>query len=210
MKIVIPTCDKYARTILAHVHYLRKFWPQCPYEIIVVVGGKATLDDVDATVITLGKDYGYANNLHAFFGKYVRDELMMLCLDDLIPVEVHRKRIERSIAAIEKDRNIVMIRLSRRFSTPGTPYEKDAFFIEMNKENPHLFSQKGTIWRVANFRALLWRGSTPWGAEELGGRKARRMPGLFLGVSKETLTQRNWFVHRKRDRKTTEWIQSNW
>ena len=210
MKIVIPTCDKYARTILAHVHYLRKFWPQCPYEIIVVVGGKATLNDINATVITLGKDHGYADNFFIFLNRYMHDELMLLCLDDLIPVGVYPRRIARSVAVIEKDRNVVMVRLSKRFSTPGVPYKKEDFFVEMDKGDSHLFSQKGTIWRVSNFRKLLSKGSTPWGAEDLGGRRARRMPGLFLGVSKETLTQRNWYVHRFRDSKTTRWIHDNW
>jgi hypothetical protein len=178
--------------------------------VVVLVGGEATLEGIDARVITLGKDYGYANNLHAFLNRHVRDELMMLCLDDLIPVEIHPKRIERAVAVLETDRNVVMVRLTKRFSTPGTPYKRDAFFVEMVKNNPYLFSQKGTIWRVPNFRKLLRKGATPWGAEEVGGRRALRMPGLFLGVTETTLFQRNWYAHRKRDNKTTQWVHDNW
>ncbi|KKN85729.1 hypothetical protein LCGC14_0275340 [marine sediment metagenome] len=208
MKIVIPTCDKYAHTIPAHIHFLRKLWPQCPYDVIVITNEENI--DVDATVIKLGKDLGFADNLHLFLRHHMHDELMMLCLDDLIPVEIYPRRIARALAALTEDSSVCMVRLSKRFTTKGTPYKRDALFVRMAKDNPFLFSQKGTIWQTGVFRRLLRRHATPWTAERIGAERAKSVKGKFLGATKPILVQRNWFTHGKRDKKTTIWIRENW
>lgn len=208
MRILIPTCTKYAHTVHAHVHFLRKLWPQCPYPVTVLTTGD--LIDVDAEVISLGKDFGYANNLLAYIARFLRDDLIMLCLDDLVPVEIHPRRIARAIEVLEIDHSVYMVRLSKRFTRPGRPYKHDSLFVEMNKSDQYLFSLKGTIWRTAIFRRLLRKNATPWGAEFVGGNRAKRLPGKFLGARKPILVQKNWYIHGKRDKGTTEWIKANW
>jgi hypothetical protein len=208
VKILIPTCDKYAHVVPPHVHYLRKLWPQCPYEVIVLTTENPI--NVDATVICLGKDRGFANNLHLFFNRYMKDDLMMLCLDDLIPMELHLRRLDRALEVLENDHTVYMVRLSKRFTTEGVPYARDTLFVEMNKRDFYLFSQKGTIWRTDIFRRLLRKDAHPWGAEIAGGNRAKRLPGRFLGAAKPILVQRNLYEHGKLDKKSFQWIQDNW
>lgn len=208
VRILIPTCDKYAHVVPAHVHYLRKLWPQCPYEVTVLTTGD--LIDVDAEVISLGKDHGFANNIHIFLSRYMQDDLMMLCLDDLIPVEIHPRRIDRALDVLGSDQSVHMVRLSKRFTTEGKPYKHDRLFVEMDKSSPYLFSLKGTIWKTEIFRRLLRKNANPWGSEWAGGSRARRLRGKFLGAAKPMLTQRNWYIHGKKDKGTTNWVRENW
>ncbi len=208
VKILIPTCDKYAHTVPVHVHFLRKLWPQCPYEITVLTT-EAPIE-VDAEVIRLGKDHGFSNNLHIFLSRFMHDDLMMLCLDDLLPVEIHPRRIVRAVTALQTDQSVHMVRLSKRFTRPGRMYKHDSLFVDMNKSDQYLFSLKGTIWRTDVFRRLLRKDTHPWGAEWAGGNRAKRLPGKFLGAGKPILAQKNWYIHGKKDKGTTLWVKENW
>lgn len=205
MKVVIPTCDKYAHTVPPHVHLLRKLWPDCPYEIVVVTTEKPI--DVDVEVIRLGKDRGYCDNLHRFLNLYYQEELMMLCLEDLLPMRINTGRIQQAMDVLSSDESVNMIRLTKRFTRPGKPYRNSSLFVEMAKTGGYLFSQKGTIWRTRVFSKMLPVHCSPWRAEYRGDAIGKRMQGAFLGVAQPVLVQRNWIVHGRQDKATTRWVE---
>lgn len=220
MKIVIPTCDSYVHTIHTHVHFLHKLWPNCPYEVLIVVGGTAPVpeaDHIDARIEHLGKDKLWASNFLKTHKRFLRDdEFFILCMDDLVPFHIDSELIEEAIVAISSDPEINQIRLAERWvkrplDKPHNFYGDGKDFVHMRRDR-YLYSNKATLWRSSVHRKVLKAGETSTRTEGNGsGRLRDDIKKLDLGVCHPTLEQANWIVHRRRkDKATTRWIERMW
>jgi len=85
MQILLPTYDDYNFLVPPNIACLRRAWPRCPWEIVVVNGGKRQIrlpEDKKIRVLYLDEDKNYGANLIAAIDTAITDEHILLWLDD--------------------------------------------------------------------------------------------------------------------------------
>ncbi len=219
MKIVIPTCDKYVHVVHAHVHFLRKLWPSCPYEVLIVVGGEAPVPkakEIDARIEHLGEDHQWASNFLETHKRFLSgDEFFILCMDDLVPYYIDLTLVEEAIETISADSEINQIRLATRWVKPPVKkphvlYGETQNYVHMRGDR-YLYSNKATLWRSSVHREVLQAGENSTRTEGNGNARLRDRDGLNLGMRLPTLEQLNWIIHRRYEEKAvTRWIEKSW
>lgn len=80
MIILIPTCLKYSDIVPIFVDYFNRFWPDCPYEKILINSDVAQPGFQNWNV----EDRGWTANLLAFLATTKTQENIVLLLDDYI------------------------------------------------------------------------------------------------------------------------------
>ncbi|KKN85730.1 hypothetical protein LCGC14_0275350 [marine sediment metagenome] len=219
MKIVIPTCDKYVHTIHAHVHFLHKLWPSCPYEVLVVVGGSAPVPhakEINARIEHLGQDRLWASNFLETHKRFLQDDqFFILCMDDLVPFHIDGVLIEEAVTVVSADRVVNQIRLAERWvkrplEKPHDRYGPDNIYVHMRRDR-YTYSNKATLWRSSVHQSILEGGETSTRTEGNGTARLRSRGGMNLGATHATLEQMNWISHRgRKDKFVTRWIERHW
>lgn len=94
---MVVSCDRYADLWDPFFHSLRKYWPDCPYPVYLVTNYKS-YDAPGVTVIKVGDDQSYSDNLSAAI-KEISEPWVILWLEDIfISAPVDTKRFEGIIA----------------------------------------------------------------------------------------------------------------
>jgi hypothetical protein len=90
---VVVSCDKYADLWDPFFHCLQKYWPDCPYKVYLVTNEK-DYTDTAASVIKIGTDRSYSDNLRAAIAQ-IDEPWLILWLEDVFiskPVDTGRLR----------------------------------------------------------------------------------------------------------------------
>lgn len=91
---IVVSCDKYADLWDPFFHCLRKYWPDCPYQVYLVTNHRS-YDAPGVTVLNIGDDRSYADNLRAAV-EQIREPWVILWLEDVFvsePVDTSRLRV---------------------------------------------------------------------------------------------------------------------
>jgi len=207
VKIIIPTCDKYSHFIPGNIFCVRKFWPRCPYEIVVLTG-KKEIPIEGIKVYYFGEDKHYATNLINFLDSEYSDEHLLLWLDDYYLNYVNEKIVAKAQELINSP-EIDMIRLSAIFTPEGKQFIDDSRFCYIDKTAPYSFSQQASMWTTAIFRRFLKHGEDPWQTEIEGSTRVRiasKEIGEFLGVTQPVLNYRNISFQGNIDKGSFQWF----
>jgi len=207
MKIVIPTCDKYSYLVPGNIHSIRKSWPDCPYEIVVITG-REELPIKTAEVVYLGDDRQYGTNLLTFLDNNYSDKELLIWLDDYYLFNVNINMVTAAHKLVASG-SIDGVRLSKMYTPQEEPkYKKDERFVYINKQEQYSFSQQAAIWNTDVFHRILYDGEDPWQTELNGsGRISHGVVnvGDLLGVSVESLQYHNLSYQRTIDTQSIIW-----
>lgn len=210
MKIVIFGCDQHAYLLPKVEHFIQKFWPTCPYDIVACIPTLGA--DVGFEIVNLGKDHEFATNARIFLTEHYDENEFLLWLDDyLIRGPVNTAVVQAADSLIRRE-DIDAVRLSYRF-TPKylEPFPEDARFRVIPPGIRYSFSQQITMWNTDTYLANLRDGETAWRLETAGSRRFKKAsPKTLLGVTYPTISKLNYVNKGKISQKASEWVRQNW
>jgi hypothetical protein len=190
------------------VHFIRKIWPECPYEIVVVATDVEIA--VDVPVVYLGENRNFGSNMIRFLDDHYEDEYMINWMEDYILCRVNHERVLAAERVLHR-KNVGWIRLAKRFSRcerPFTEVEGVDFLCHVDRAR-YTFSQQIGMWKTSLYRQYLREGENSWVTEVQGSVRAHRYRGHILSVSKPVIENRNLIQKRRRDPGTVAWMKAN-
>ena len=193
MRIVVTTCDKYARALLPLAYLLKKYWIGHPP---VLVGG-FTVPDFDLpdnfTFHSIGKQEDYpigkwSDGLIKFFNE-IDDEAFVLILEDMWPIrQVNAQAVKMLYDYCIQFRNVARMDITNdRLHSGGA--DKDygncghLKLVKSSRDSEYFSSMMPAIHRRSHFLRLLVPNESPWDIEIKGTPRLRRMRDVdVLGV----------------------------
>jgi len=217
MQILIPTYDDYNFLVPPNIACIRRYWPKCRWDILVVNGGKRQipLNDDKVRVLYLNEDKNYGSNLLHAIDTAVDDEHLLLWLDDYMLFHLDHSVINAAVSLV-KSPEIPSVRLSKMYTPEREPYDADARFTYIDMKAQYSFSQQACFWETSVFRDNLREGEDPWETELNGSGRIEHSPDgtfrPFLGVLVPALEYHNILNKGVFDANATKWLlnQSRW
>jgi hypothetical protein len=94
---LVVSCDKYADLWDPFFHCLRKYWPDCPYQVYLLTNHESYVAP-DVTVVKVGDDRSYSDNLRLAISQ-ISEPWVILWLEDVfISERVDTPRLQAMIA----------------------------------------------------------------------------------------------------------------
>ncbi|MEY2525264.1 MAG: hypothetical protein QOE73_35 [Verrucomicrobiota bacterium] len=177
MAIVVSSCDKFFDAWRPFAFFFRKFWPDCPFPVYLIVN-RLRVRSNWIRAINVGKDKGWASNMKRALGHVAEPYILYTQEDYFLTAPVDRQRLAADIAyAFTQDA------ASFRFSGRD-PEEID--FVPINdqfgiipRDSEWRTLCQVTLWKRDVFVSALRPGETAWNMEARGGQRTRD----FLALS---------------------------
>ncbi len=161
--ILVTSCDAYRDVERPYIELFRKYWSDCPFEVVL-------LTETDPTcgfdrVITTGKGLTWSQMLVEALDQIDTPYVLMQMNDFMISQKVDTaliiKRLEQMIAA-----NAVNLRLIP--TPPGRIKWRDTDLLEHPKDTAYCVSCQTGIWERKYLQDLASRNKSAWEFERYG------------------------------------------
>ena len=182
--VIIPSCDAYGDLWAPFLALFQKFWPDCPFPVIL---GTNTAEFTNGKVIGMPCPGG---NVWSIRVKYLLDTIesknIILCLEDyFLTRAVDNSRVHSAIEIMERAKAVTM-RL-----TPKPPPDRRLVghpdFGEVLPGAPFRVSTQIGVWDRAYLAGLLAPAESIWDFELIGSRRSDQDGRLFLGSWEDLL-----------------------
>lgn len=169
MKIAVATCVKYHDAVKPFLALFRKFWPDCPYEVLVI-------DDRN------NPGQSWCSVVHQFAAN-TTDPLTLLFQEDFfLNAQVQTKLIIEAQLQLE-ERGAAMVRL---YPCPGSNVDYGhANWGYIDKRKPYPVSCQATIWKSRILAEITSHFNTPAEFEIHGSQMAEQFDEPFLAFKRE-------------------------
>lgn len=166
MTVVIKTCDLYSDLWVPMSDFLRLFWPDCPYEIVLVTETQELPPNtVFNRVIHTNDTRWSVSMLHMLDS--LETPYFMLLLEDLWPSRtVITADIERCLDLMESE-NIGCVQLQPH-NFRSDPLAADGNYSSIPYNVPYRVSASPGIWNASFLRSILLPEESPWEFERVG------------------------------------------
>ena len=183
--LVVSSVDSYSGCWPAFIHGLRKYWPDCPFEVVFVTNYKC----VDAPGIRtqqVGEDRGWAQNLLAALARIDTPYVLYAQEDYWLDRRVDTAALLEYLSIIDRDL-ADHIRLYPGSQTPLSaecPY--DARLATLGDRAPYRASLQMAFWRKSVLLDLIDPAEDAWQFEGAGTCRSRKYEGRFLCVKRRS------------------------
>jgi len=179
--ILISSCDKFSDCWDPYIHGIKKYWPDCPYDIYIITNYLDIKDDFVRT-INVGEDSGWANNMLIAL-KYIKAPYILYTHEDFwIKKTVDTKVIEEYIKLIELEKAEYISLYPG--SKPYIPFSLDTRLNVISGNAPYRTSLQVALWRKKVLEDLIVEGENPWQFEILGTERSKNYGNKFLAVKR--------------------------
>lgn len=165
--VIVCSCDKYADLQRFNVALLRKFWPDCPFEIALVT---ETAQNVEAgqpdydRVIACGGGMNWASRLVQALDEITTPYVLMMCDDYFLESPVDTALILKRLSQA-KQFDAVNLRL---IPNPKTGVPREDGLMEYPKNTAYCISTLTGIWNRAFLQQLARPVASIWEFERYG------------------------------------------
>jgi hypothetical protein len=177
--LLISSCDTFSDCWDPYFHGLKKYWPDCPYEVFIITNYWDVKGDLVRS-IKVGKDRGWSNNTLLALKHITTPYIIYTHEDFWIKSRVDTKVIEDYIRLMETDKvNYIGIYPG---SGPLVPFPLDGRLGLISDCAPYRTSLQVAIWRKDVLEDLIVEGENPWQFEILGTERSKHYGNTFLSV----------------------------
>lgn len=183
--ILVVSWDGYRDVWEPFFHCFFKYWPDCPYPVLLG-SNTLTYSDTRVSPVFVGTDQDYSTNLLRMLC-YVDTEWIILWIDDvLLSAQVNTNRIHNLITlAQRKMAGHVRLNIAPFYIVPLFARDsRDREFSEMPKGAPYRVSIGLSLWRRSVLVKLLKPGETAWDIERRGTQRTYDLEEKFYCLSK--------------------------
>lgn len=165
--VLVNSCDEYEDAWLPFFTLFNKYWPDCPYRVILNTESKK-INEAECLQLYPNMNVSYGERLIKHLG-YIESEYVLLLMDDFfLRRQVDAEKIHLCVEALKQNRDIAV------FSFDSIPDEKNIDDKEYNgfvlrpKYCRYKFNLQGGLWRKQKLISLLRQGESPWETEIKG------------------------------------------
>lgn len=182
LTIVVNSCDAYADVLGCFFVAFEKFWPDCPYPLVVNTESKTNAQHSIQNQSGRNKpdDWGkrFLLTLNSISSKYV----LVLCDDFILNAKVDNNRIEQAISFIEEKPKAVVSYLLNTSLELAEPQSEEAF-IPLAKRAEYCLNSSPGIWRRESLINYTSKGDTPWAWEVFGTYRTFSDQNVFYSLN---------------------------
>lgn len=169
--VLVASCDAYVDVLVPFAALKRKFWPDCPFETVLVTEHRPTLEgEQTATrpaldrVIACGDGTNWATRLVQALDQIVTPYVLMLCDDYFLEAPVATDRLLSRLEQL-KSLNAVNLRL---VPNPKHGVGRSDGLMEYPKNTAYCISTLAGLWDRAFLQQLARPVSSIWEFERYG------------------------------------------
>lgn len=175
--ILVLSCDKYADLWEPFFGQFWKYWPDCPYPVVLGSNTKGYKHPKVKTILS-GPDRDWSSSLRTILEK-ISTPYIFLLLDDIFPVEkIRSKDFSEALEFLMENKGKHMhmfpspkpdrLATDPRFGVyePGAPYRSTAM----------------GFWEVSYLHDFLITGENPWNFEIMGSYRTRYTDGFYCAM----------------------------
>jgi len=183
--IVVSSCDAYADAWNPFFTLFFRYWPNCPFRIILISNG---LKYKDARIETykIEKDLGWSGNLIEIMKNIGEDYVIFLQEDYFLKNKVNNEKIFAALKLMAEN-NTAYLRL---YPCPGPdlPFAGNSEIGLISRDAVYRNSTQAAIWDKKIFLSILKNGETGWDFETKGGlERAKQINRPFLSFKKPVI-----------------------
>jgi hypothetical protein len=158
---------------------LKRFWPECPYKLIMGTDvGKFN----GVETIEVGVDLGWSNNCIEIVKK-IKAERIIMFFEDFLPCAKFNNNMIRKLVRHSFDYNIGCLRL-QPCPGPTAPWKHCESLGILQPNDRYRFSLQTALWKKSTLLSLLKNDESPWEAEVMGSKRARKSEESFVSVKR--------------------------
>jgi len=170
LTIVINTCDDYSDVLEMFFGALEKWWPDCPYPIVINTESKQYPQSYPAMVHTFsneqpGDDWGA--RLLATLAEIESEFVLMVYDDFVLEGCVDNDQIMEALRLLESDCNTAVTYLIKMFA-PLISNGNDRLFVPIKDKVEYRLNSAPGIWRREILMKYTSPGDSPWAWEVFG------------------------------------------
>ena len=161
--VLVCSCDKYADVLGPFAELWRKFWPDCPFETVLVT--ETASSEGFNRVILAGPGKPWCENLAIALKEIDTPYVLMLMDDYYLKSPVDTSLILRRLEEAKKF-NAASLRLNPM--PPGRTARRDTDLLEMPKDVAYCVTCQTSIWNRDFLLGLAERNKSAWEFERYG------------------------------------------
>ena len=162
--VVVGSCDKYADLLGPFITLFRKYWPSCPFEVVLVTESDPHVKGFDRTILT-GVGKPWCRMMTAAL-EQIESTFVLLLMDDyLIESPVDTQRLLQRLEEAERF-NAASLRLNP--NPPGRKTVAGTGLLEMPKNVAYCVTCQTSLWRRDFLLRLVRQNKSAWEFERRG------------------------------------------
>lgn len=181
--ILVNSCDSYSDTWNPFFSLFKKFWPDCPFEIILNTESLHYFHDgLDVKCLSLyekGSEVPYGERLIRHIKIAKTKYLLMLTEDCFIRRPVDVGWIDRLIVAMENDADIAAFTFEETEDPSNIDDGRYDGFVLHHQFSDYKVTLQGALWRTETLLSLLKPHENPWQLELMGSIRALDLKDKF-------------------------------
>lgn len=174
MKVVVSTCDEYAWIIPVFLHFLRKSWPDNPYEIEIITEKKPI-----AGKVFYAKGASWSARIINYLKQCGEDKILLIVEDNISCKLVNTEIVQRAEELCEGDVGCVSLKAPPRYYENHSIDSKVKGFREYPLGEKYSISMQATIWQKRYLLDVLREGETIWNFERKGSVRLKKLKGKW-------------------------------
>lgn len=161
--ILVCSCDKYADLQRAFILLFRKFWPDCPFEVVLVTETDLHVDGF-GRVIACGSGTNWASRLVLALDQVKTPQVMMLCDDYFLAAPVDTVSLLGRLNEMGQAKAVNL----RLIPNPKTGVPREDGLMEYPKNTAYCISTLTGIWNREFLQRLARPVASIWEFERYG------------------------------------------
>jgi hypothetical protein len=171
--ILVSSCDSFFDAWRPFAAFFRKYWPDCPLEIFLLVNQLRVHSDFIQS-IAVGEDRGWSANLQLALERISQPYVLYMQEDYFLTAPVDEAQLAEDFALIvESDSDSLCFR-SRLKSDAGFEPLNDRFGLVPLDSDGRTRCQV-TLWKRSALRSILRAEETAWNFEARGSARTQQM-----------------------------------
>lgn len=164
--VLVASCDAYADVVPGFEFFWQKYWPDCPFEVVLLTENLPETEGMFQRVIRVGVGLNWSQCLTRALEQISTPYVMFLCNDYYLNAPVDTTQIGKRLSqAIQL--NAVNLRL---IPNPPTKHVFDASLglLEYRKQTAYCISTQTGFWNREFLLGLLSKTASAWEFERRG------------------------------------------
>jgi hypothetical protein len=177
--VLISSFDGYSDCWLPVAHGFKKYWPDCPYPVLLMTNTKDFSHEA-VSVLKVGGGRDWSGRMVTALERITTPYVMYFQEDYWISAPVDTARVMEYAALMEKH-GLNYIRLLA-FPEPDQDFAGDPRLGMIGRDASYRTSVQISLWRREVFRELVRPGESVWQFELQGTERSRQYGDTFLSV----------------------------
>ena len=165
--VIVGSCDKYADVLKPFIALFRKFWPDCPFEVVLVTESDPHVSGFDRT-IACGGGMNWASRMERALEEISSPAVLMLCDDYLLSSAVDTALVLLRLSQMRSLDAVNMRLIPNPEPKSGNARSAEFGLFEYRKDTAYCIATQAGFWNREFLKGLLLGKASIWEFERHG------------------------------------------